>query len=448
MPTPTYNQAKNLYASNLLRAYINGEEILSPSTAELQEPDLQKIFTDPVAAHAFHYYKTQIAGVDEEIVAASTDKEDVQLRGCFEEILGEMENKVQTRADLSEVRLWGKTFAFARFGFRWVRIPGKKKSEYLSCPYEIKHVSKNRIREFYNKLDGNTYYKVFSLSDLDWVPLDPRAVIRITESGAEHHFGGGGGIADALYWAVTQKRKIEKEGIRLAERIGQGFMSLTLREKDMKGGKAGDLAKINDAYKQMFERMKARHVAMLREGDRVEFHEPGGTGWEVLRFFLSYYDSIIRILLVGSTLPIDAGDTSNSFALAKIQENSSWTNAQYGRYLINEAYSTQLFPMIFRANVDYFKRENLYYAKLPRYLIKEGRRNDPFANASQLSTLWGLGIPFVESEVYERTGWTQPSTTDKTLSSKEFEISGSPPSGGMSKPAVPFDQFDRFSSAN
>jgi phage gp29-like protein len=105
----------------------------------------------------------------------------------------------------------------------------------------------------------------------------------------------------------------------------------------------------------VLEKSRARHAVVFDKEDKVEFHEHGSTGANIIRELLEYCDKKMSLLLLGQELTTTAPGHS-SYALGDVHRQKEETVIMYNRQRAVEVLERDLiFDILFRNRVNLYR---------------------------------------------------------------------------------------------
>lgn len=427
-------------ASKQITAYRRGGRLLSPEIALRENLDAYwAINLDPAIRQSIDVMASNIVGKTWKLEPASSEKPDRELNKIIKEQLDEIRFFTRARMAMAkEVAILGETYAFVNGERKWMDLGSKGYQNYW-VPTEIVHIDRNSIRKKNNEDGLSYYYELYNHVERLWKPLDDsqmRALIYINNSSESGRFTYGNGLLDPLYVIYTFKQNLLAEWLNLAERFGQGFLTLSIDGslEVNEGDEVRTLQALNDTYASLLADMKARKAFIKRKEDDLQIIDPSSTGYQVIKDGIDYFDGLHRMLCIGSLLTVSQGSQgTGSYSLGYIHQDSEFNKARYPRVLIDEGLTFQLVRLVWQLNRPQYEAIGLGEARHGSFYTPEDRDDNPEKNANRLKTAQELGLPIIKSEAYHLLGLTQPTEDDEVIN---------PPLQNISTPVQPFEPVE------
>ena len=413
------NSAQTEYGSALASAHAPGRTLWDVDWALQQDPDVyQTIRRDPETLHAIQARKHLVAGRRWRLEPASDRAEDRRAAELVEELLGKVQGFAAARFNLAEAVLRGAAWARVLGHRRRARIGGADAVWWV--PERLVDVDKRRfVQRALPRAPGappRVEWQMFALATRSWVPLTDdqrRWLVRHAYNDTEDSLRFGRGLTEAIYYYQYAKTIALREGLSGLERWAQGFLV----------GKVGTLRKASatrtadtaaSSLLTVLENFRSRHMAVVDDVDDVKLVDGPTQGHQIVKDFLAYLASGIRVLLLGSNLPTSATE-GGSYALAQVQENSTENLVAYDRELLGETLTRELVALAWAANRPLFGALGLGAAEPPRFLVVSEQRRDPLVSAQVAEILLRVGFPLREDELAEATGFSPAGPHDRRL---------------------------------
>ncbi len=445
MPTSSLTRARTStahqrYVHELTNVYLEGGKIYDPSYALNRDFDVyEKIRRDPVIQHAFNYRKHLIAGRKWNVAPASDAKADIVAAGVVEQLLKRIFGFSQARFNLAEAVPRGSSWARARGRVQAVPIwDGQIRDWWI--PEAVEDMNKLRVSAIAEEDDQGRKtrkLKIWSLKAAggagDWVDLEhPEWYIKHVYDDVEESLGFGRGLIDALYFIWWSKAIIWNEALGGAERWARGFLVAKIDGTIPASVNTGNSV-LRTEFLDELERQQSRHIMAIDKRHDITVVNPSGEGHRIVESLLGYADNVIRTLVLGSNLPTSATE-GGSFALAKVQENSTEALIAFDRESLGETLTRDLVRLVWNLNRVPLGQLGLGEAQMPRFEILSEKVEDPIKEAQIAATV----LPFLDlpkADLYRKIGYPVPSPDDdvvqKQLPPSPQGFPGAPSPGGF-----------------
>jgi len=250
----------------------------------------------------------------------------------------------------------------------WPEFPGMV----WEVPVKLKEVDKRRLRIERSMQDRtNLRWTMWSLKEDKYVVLEDKAIVQnasismqdfiwvwYTEEESSPYYQG---LGEVLYTLGYIKSKVLQYWADLAEQFGRPILIATIdaaRSAVNLAGSAGismnDYGAIVNNWLDILENMRARNVAVKPDHDKLEVHEAGSIGNNILQQLLEYVDSKIQLLILGAELTTIAPSVG-SYALGQIHRGATNSVVMYNRSSVDEEITRDLLYEIYLRN-----RQNFY----------------------------------------------------------------------------------------
>ena len=425
--------AYSRYATELSNALKYRDWIYDPDYALANDSAVyEKIMRDPVTAHAIRFRKHLVAGAEWRIEPASDDEIDKRAAEIVEEAILKIENFTDARIRLSSSIFLGSAYAAIQ-GERYTqRLAGSEPREWWT-PKALIDKDRRRFRRVYDRAIGRRRWEMYSIDREQYEALlHPEWYVHSIYDDTESALNYGRGLLNTIYQYQAAKSRTLQDAAALSERTGQGFLMVAI--DNMRGadgrpvaGADGSGSNVSDAWATQLDKHRARNILVHDARDKVQLLTGFGEGSQLLSSLRDYYDSAITTAILGAHLPTTA-NSGGSYALAKIQENSTEALVQADRNRLSDEITRDIVGAVWRYNRFQLDAEGLGSARRPKFRIVNQKREDPVSSAQVVATLLGAGVKLRADEVYRKCGFTQPLPEDETIKG----IPGAAPeSGGL-----------------
>lgn len=255
----------------------------------------------------------------------------------------------------------------------------------------------------------------------------------------EARVGRGRGIMDTLYFYVWADQIVMKEGLQALERWAQG-VPVGYVDAEARGDAGQDSETERNTMETQLQRMKGRGVFVTDTRNKIEFHNGGGQGHQIVSGWRDYIDSKIIGVATGAILSSGVGQDTGSFARDKEGANVQGRVVQFDRNKISEDVDDGPLQLFWNLNRPQLAHAGLLNAARANFRLVSRRVFEPSEAAARVKTLRDAGIDLPEDEVYEQIAFSQPKKGQKVI--KGFEPQQAvpnpfPPFGGVNAPLPP-----------
>lgn len=407
----TRHQTQNFYVNALSSAW-RGSQLYDPTLWLTREPELEeKMLRDADIAHAIDFRSHLIAGNDWTVTPTVEGSERSPLVvQVATDLLGSVKHFTEARLNLARA-----FFSGARFGI----VHGEAKTLTLGdgqprtwwVPRRIEDVDKRSFRIAPSvDADGviTAQWERWDVGRMRWIPqtAEQSAVtIRHVYRDDAGSLGHGRGLREALGWWWYAKTHVFDETLTAVERFSQGLLRARID-----GARDADTGLPNETvireWRDLLEDLRGRHVLVHDKEDDVDMISLDGTGWQMLSDVRAELRTTITTLILGANLTTGASE-GGSYALARVQENSTEALVQFDRSTLEETLTDDLIGCIWRKNWPNLVELGIAQEP-PRFTIAQEKRQDPVQRAQVAQIVSGMGVQLSLAEVLEQTGFSQP----------------------------------------
>jgi len=328
----------------------------------------QCLMNDDSVNHAMNIMSLQAAG-EEVIIKHKNPIVTAVLQKCIAHI----QDYAHARKSLVEK---GVLFGLGvqRKYYKDVKLSGLKGT--WNLPYRIQEVDRRRLRiEREVGKPTEAYWTMWSPVYDQYIILEDRAKVKNIEDGAgvqdycwyisqwEELSPYFRGVGEVVYPLAYMKKKLLQYYGDLCESWATPFLTVmidTMKASitaDMGGGFSTVENRVDKIIETM-ENAKARHLAVLDEGDKLEYHEHGSSGQNLIQSFLDYIDKRIVLQLLGTELTTGASD-HGSYAQADVHRGMGETLVVYRRHRLEEFNRADILQDIIIRNAHNFTSMHL-----------------------------------------------------------------------------------------
>jgi len=347
MPTPARIQIVPQYISELRSISGIYTGYIPNSYADKVSVDsfYEVLQNDPVVGHAMHLLSIMTIGEYYEI-----ECEDARLKIIVKEAL-------QTICDFTHVQK-SLVMGAVLFGLGIQRkyytrkklsgIPGE-----WTVVDRIQEVDRRRLMIERDVEDRNkTYWTMYSLKDDKYIILFDRSENKNVEDGEAvqdyiwyiHEWEELNpffrGLGDCIFQLAYIKTKAMQYWADNAESWAKPIIAFTtdLANKVADASLGAGFVSADAAANQILsevEKMRARYSFVLNNRDKIDFHEHGSTGSNIIAELIAYCDTQIRQLILGAELTTQSGQTG-SYGQAAVHRQATDSVILYNRNRIAE----------------------------------------------------------------------------------------------------------------
>ena len=405
------NASQSLYTRALSQAWRSGVQLYDPSLWLTREPELEeKMLRDADIAHAVTYRRHSIAGRQWTVVPRIEGSARAPMAvSIATELLDGIHDFTGARFNLARAFFSGARFARIHGVTRTLTI-GDGKPRTWWCPTRLEDQDK-RFYRIVPRQDGERItarWERWNIATDEWLPEsveDSIQTIRHVYQDDQGTLGHGRGLREALGWWWYAKEHVFQESLQAVERFAQGIMTAKVDgARDAETGLPN--TELINAWSEVLENLRARHVLVYDSSDQVESVQVGGEGWQLMESIRAELRSSIHTLILGANLTTAASE-GGSYALAEIQENSTEALIQYDRETLEETLTKHLVGCLWWKNHANLAELGIDQEK-PRFAITQEKRQDPQMRATVAQTLSAMGVELSLQDVLEQTGFRKP----------------------------------------
>jgi phage gp29-like protein len=425
--TPGANSNASQYNHALSSAYMMWGKLNNPDYALARDPEIwAKCQRDSTICQAVSTRLHMIAARDwacEGGGGPAASESDKSAASVMDEILRNIRGFAEARLQLASACFRARSYAYIE-GREETRNFGDGKPRRWWVPNRLRDIDPRRISydsEPYIDDDGikrlRVHQEMWSVTRGAPGRLtsdDLASMVKLVYKSEESNLGYGQGLLSAVYFLWWCKGIVWREGLQGLERWSQGVLV-----GKVGADREGSTGKTNEAIRdELFEAMRdarSRNIIVMGENESIEVHDGGGPGHTMTMEFLRYCDEKLLGLILGSVLPFGGAETTGSYARAEIEQSTSNALIRFDIDKLDESLTEDLLGLVWRQNNRNFQELGLGSAAMPIFRTSIAEREDTAEAASMVATLAGLGLPLKLSEVYRRTGFSEPAEEDGVL---------------------------------
>ena len=122
------------------------------------------------------------------------------------------------------------------------------------------------------------------------------------------------------------------------------------------GVSSQDADTVINNWLDLLDKMRARHVAVIPDHDRLDVHEHGGQPNNLLSEFIQYIDNRYQLLLLGAELTTGSGSGAGAYALGAVHKSATNSMVSYHRGGIDEEITRDLIRDVYLRNIGNFRK--------------------------------------------------------------------------------------------
>lgn len=430
------NQSQQLYVRALSQAWRNNVEVHDPSLWLLREPELEeKMLRDADIAHAVQFRRHLIAGQRWSCVPRVSGAANADLSvSIATQMLEGIQGFTQARLNLSRAFFSGSRFGRI-IGSPKVMTFGDGKPRTWWVPRRIEDMDKRMYRIVpHQKSDGKieAHWHRWHIDKDEFIPEsleDANITIRHVYQDDQASLGHGRALREALGWWWYAKTHVFEESLQAIERFAQGILTAKVDgARDAETGLPNE--QLISAWQDVLTDLRSRNVLVYDSSDTVETVNMSSEGWQLMNTIRDELRTTIYTLVLGANLTTGASD-GGSYALARIQENSTEALVQYDREVLEETLTDDLIGCIWKKN--HANMVELGLAKnSPMFSIVQEKRQDPVQRAQVAQQLHAMGVELSMEDVLDQAGFRLPEAGEDLIQRGEPAMAA-PPGFGFNK---------------
>ena len=411
--------AQQTYLSRLSSAWRRSW-LSQPSTWLQRDPDVEeKMLRDPDIAHAIQYRCFLIAGRQWTLQPKSkgSPRGDLAVE-VGTELLGGIRKFAEARALLARAFFHGQRIARIHGETRLLNI-GDGRARWWWMPTRLEDVDMREFR-IVPRTDSQTgkieaHYDRWHIGKAAWEPLDQREeakLVRHTYQDEQGSLGFGRGLREALGWLWFAKTHVFEESVRAIERHAGGMLKAKIAGlRDASTGLPNE--ELLRQWLDALENARARHSIAHDAEDDIEVVTGGAEGWQMFTSMLDLISNKIMTLVLSANLTTAATE-GGSYALSKVQENSTESVAQFDRESLEETLTDSVVRCTWSENYANLIELGLVEDQ-PRFNITQEKRLDPKERAEVATSAHNMGLDLAKEDVYEQLGFRKPQEGEDIL---------------------------------
>ena len=421
---PGGRQAFQRYVREMSAIYQRQLWIDDPDFALANDDDIySKLERDPIIFHSLQIRTLSVTGQTWHLEPASEEDLDKDAAAVVEDLLGQIREFNQARAQIFRgALLSGRGYGWIRGSRRKMSIADRPVQNWW-VPQRIEHQDKRsfHFEPTHMEVDSGTRrvgqkLQFWNIARSEWVDLLPnhlRALIRLTYENRADRLGYGQGIAVPLYLYFRAKGLAFMYLQAANEMWGQGGIVAAKIDPDREGDTSKTSEQIRDDMLDTIEDMRSRHAIVFDKNDEIEIISPASAGTDLPLRTIEYADKCMTRVILGSVRPT-GGATGDGGARAQAEVEQEVTDiiTQSDRSMCDEAMTEHLIRCVWDLNRANIVSIGLGKAKMPRFVTSVERKADPVSAIAIITQALQAEIPLKKDEVYTALDFTPPAEGD------------------------------------
>jgi phage gp29-like protein len=245
-------------------------------------------------------------------------------------------------------------------------------------------------------------------------------------------------ISASLYWYHYAKQIALREGLQGLERWAQGWVIF----KGDRGAPADEdnpnSTFITNAIQEL-ETHSGRHVLGIDSADSIEVEQGPSTGWEMVKWWITYLDDSIVECLTGSSIALGGGDGKGTLARGKVEQDTNDLVTQGDQEDLAETLTSDLVLPMIDWNRPTLAAAGLDSAQPPTWEFVEDVVADPATASTVIDTAARIGMELDAEDTYKKLNLKRPQSPEDVLRLTPATMpgmsgmSGADPMGGGSR---------------
>lgn len=426
---------------HVLRAY----RLYDPDQGLARDPEVyEKLRRDPVISFAFRFRKLLARGSDWYLEPASPDEKDRQLVKILEDLIKQIQYFDSARFNLAEAIVSGSRWARIVPELKRMQVGDLPPLEWWVCT-ELKDVDKRRFRQFpIDKPSGKHtvafvgaslspgvdpivrqdqeivrewLWQIYRPLQQRWEQVDREEYVRHVHESREEDLQYGSGLASELYTYWYAKEVVFQHGMQYLERWAMGLLIAAVDTlRDGQASTPPSAQRMSD-WLTTLTNMRSRNVVVHDSRDKIDVKDAPPTGWKAATEAIEYLDGVMRVAILGASLPTSWQVEGGSYALAEVQERTTEVLNKFDHAVIEDSIRRDLLGWLFRKNRSTFERLGLQDCTLPYFRLRSTHADNHAEWADIIIKAKQAGLEIRKDEAYARLGFSIPAQGDEILSS-------------------------------
>lgn len=401
------------YTRELGSAAYGSKRIYDPDYALVQDPNFyEKLRRYPPVAGSVDLRKRMVAGSDWYLEPASSSVGDRAAVPIFETLLKQIQGFETARYNLAEALIKGSTWAAIEGEWRLLEIPPLPPTRW----WVITSLRDMDKRRFCLLNDGGasrtaTWHVEDPKPPYQPKPIDRSHYVRVAYGLEESTLLHGRGLAETLVYPFWYATSLDEHSAQFGERWAQGFRIWRLGDVP-----APSAAAKRSEFLNVVDEFVSRYAAVVGEKDSFELHDAPAEALNYITSRQEYYNALMRVLILGSSLMTDPQVQGGSFALGDSQfENTTQLIVHQDRSVLDEACTADLVGLLWRANYQCFLDCGIKTTGPAFFHTGDLKQNDPAKRIPVIESAVKLGLRVRQDEAYKDYALTPPSDTEPVI---------------------------------
>lgn len=428
-----------------LGSALTQDRIYDPDYALAQDPEFyEKLRRYPVVDGAVNLRKLMDAGSDWYLEPASSAIGDRAAIPIFEALVKEIKDFSVARYNSAEALIKGASWAEIEGEWRVLEIPPLPPMRWWVIT-GLKDMDKRRFvlcRDKDLEPDERRWYVETAFPPYEARPIVREHYLRIAAGTDEASLGYGRGLVESILYPFWYATGLDEHSAQFGERWAQGFRVWKL------GIPGAPLTTDKrQQYLNTVDLFVSRYAAVVDKDDTFELHDAPAEGFNYITERQKYYNSLIRVRILGSSLMTEPEVKGGSFALGDSQfENTTQLIVHHDRGILDSGFTADCMSLLWRANYQNFVSLGIRTTGPSRFHTRDIKQHDPAKRAPVLKTALEIGLKILEDEAYQQLELTPPTGDAPVLQQANLPAPapGRPPGGPPDGPEVPSKQDERL----
>jgi len=435
MTTEYYNRShhQERWVRAISQAYKGITQVFEPTVWLHRDPEAEeKMLRSPTIAHAVQQRQAYVAGRSWMLLPKTDGPAGKLAAKVGTELIEYIKHFTEARSLLARAFFHGARFARIHGEPRTLTL-GDGKPRVWWVPVSLEDLDKRAYRiksDVHDTGEAKAHWERRDFVHDEWVPesrYEALRTVKHTFNDDMNSLGYGRPLREVLGWAWYAEAEILQAALVSCERHAGGTVVMKV-DGFRSGGNDHTNEKAFTAYLNAVKKMRSQHTIILDKTDDYEIVPANGEGHQVYDLMLRNLKNQIYTCVLGANLTTSA-DEGGSYALGRVQENSTEMLIQFDRDALGETLTDDLVGAVWHYN-----RPNLVELGIadehPVFSIAQEKREDPTIAAQNAATLNQMGVPLASEDVYEKTGFRQPEEGEEVIA------------GAVATPPLPGFNFD------
>lgn len=399
--------------------YRNTVRLYNPSIALDNEIDAREMVArDASICGTMDQYCYDVAATGYQIVPGGKDPKSIALADRIQELFS-FANVADATYEAAGYVYWGRAYCYLDGKRCLMSLGDNGLPRNYWVPTWIHDIDPNRVifvpkRSRDQKTGRENLEVVRALWDVAsgryelMTPEFESALIEVKWGDTEDRFGYGRGLIDSIFFYWRAKAVAMRDGLQGLARWAKSIIVAKVDPDRPADTSLTNEALANDLLDKLTNQAQNGIIVIPKDGGEIEVHETSGSGHELVKWFIQYFDGEIARLILGSKMPTGAGEdgsAAGSEGKSRTQERTTSRRIMFHRNRIAECFSRTLIPIVVRQNYPLFAAEGLLPgAKMPRWKIVDEQFDDPMSTAELACKAQEAGADIPAEWFHEKTG--------------------------------------------